>query len=135
MAILRAKGGTLKVSISSTYTAIEAQTAWKGPSASMEMIESTGITDTSATFEPTLVDNGEATVKYWYDPAATAQAYLRTQLNSPPSSADAFKVYKADNTTALHTFSGYVRAIELSENTARTLHEATATIKVTGALT
>ena len=135
MAILRSKGGTLKVSISSSYTAIEAQTEWKGPNASMEMIESTGLTDTSATFEPTLVDNGEATVKYWYDPAATAQAYLRTQLNSPPSSADTFKVYKADNTTVLHTFSGYVRAIECTAVTAKTLHEAQATIKITGALT
>lgn len=131
---IRGAGSRLKVSISSTYTAIEQQTSFTPPSTPHETIETTELGATALGFDPTIPGGGEASVNYNVETAGTAQAYLRTNLNTPPATADSFRTYKADNSTHVNTFSGWITGITYNEVNPKAIWTATATIKVTGAV-
>lgn len=131
---IRGAGSRLKVSISSSYTAVEQQTAFTPPSTPHETIETTELGATSLGFDPTIPGGGEASVTFNVETAGTAQAYLRTNLNTPPATADSFKTYKADNTTAVNTFSAWITGFTYNEVNPKSIWTAQVTLKVTGAI-
>lgn len=131
---IRGAGSRLKVSISSTYTAIEQQTAFTPPSTPHETIETTELGATALGFDPTIPGGGEASVSFNVETAGTAQAYLRTNINTPPASADSFRTYKADNSTHVHTFLGWLTSFQYNEVNPKAIWTASVQIKVTGAV-
>ena len=131
---IRGAGSRIKVSISATYTVIEQQTAFTPPSTPHETIETTELGATSLGFDPTIPGGGEASVNYNVETAGTAQAYLRTNLTTPPATADAFRTYKADNTTVVNNFSAWITGITYNEVNPKSIWTATATFKITGAV-
>ena len=131
---IRGAGSRIKVSISSTYTAIEQQTEFTPPSTPHELIETTELGATVIARDPTIPGAGEASVAFNVETAGTAQAYLRTNLNTPPATADSFKTYKADNTTAVNTFSAWITNFEYEPVNPKSIWRARVTLGVTGAL-
>lgn len=132
---IRGAGSRLKVSISASYTAIEQQVSFTPASSSMDTVETTELSETSPSFQPTIAGGGEASVKYNVETAGTAQAYLITNHKTPPSTADTFKTYKADNTTVVQTFSAWITGLAYDEVNPKSIWTCTATFKVTGAIT
>jgi len=131
---IRGAGSRIKVSISASYTAIEQQTEFTPPSTPHELIETTELGATAIGRDPTIPGGGEASVSFNVETAGTAQAYLRTNLNTPPAAADSFKTYKADNTTVVHTFSAWITNIEYEPVNPKAIWKARATLGVTGAI-
>ena len=131
---IRGAGSRIKVSISSTYTAIEQQTEFTPPNTPMDTVETTELSETSLSFQPTIPGGGEASVKFNVETAGTAQAYLRTNLTTPPATADAFRTYKADNSTQVNAFSAWITNFQYEPVNPKTIWMATVTLKVTGAV-
>lgn len=131
---IRGAGSRLKVSISASYTAVEQQTEFTPPSTPHELIETTELSNTSIVRDPTIPGGGEASVAFNVETAGTAQAYLRTNLNTPPATADLFKTYKADNTTAVHTFSAWITNFEYEPVNPKSIWKARVTLGLTGAI-
>lgn len=131
---IRGAGSRIKVSISSSYTAIEQQTAFTPPSTPHETIETTELGATSLAFDPTIPGGGEASVNFNVETAGTAQAYLRTNLTTPPATADAFRTYKADNSTQVNAFSAWITNFQYNEVNPKSIWTASVTLKVTGAV-
>lgn len=119
----------------STYTSVGEVTDISPPSISKDVIETTNHGSSGIkTYLGSLVDYGECSVTFNYDPDGTDDAAVRGLATSANSDASIFKITYSDDGTSTEEFSGHVISFE-TEAPMDGVLSATVGIKVTGSVT
>lgn len=131
MAKYAAKGASFQWTISASLTTI-AQVKSIRTSESVNIIDTTDLSDTSRTKVVGIADHGRVTLELEFDPDGTGYAAMRTDWVAGTSRAA--KIIWPDTTPASEAFTAFVTSIERGggENTSLT---ASIELEITGART
>lgn len=127
------KGGSLELSISSSFTAIAQVTKVHAPRKKMGQVETTDLGSTSRTFLATILDSGEVSFSINYDPDDSTHAQLNTSCDA--GTMEAWKVKMPATPASIFAFSGFITEFSPGDMTVDGLQTADLTIKVSGAVT
>lgn len=132
-AVIPGEGTVLKVTISSTLTAIVQVTNISGPTFGVASVETTALDSTAHTFRPSkLVDGGEVSLDIEYDPNnSTHQAF--TALLAAPAIVACELIFNDTLTThSKIAFNAFLTGFEPGGMTVEENLTAAVTLKVTG---
>lgn len=134
MAAYAVAGTLLQINISGTFTNIGKVESFSGPTGSKPTIETTGISDTAATYVSGIPDYGELTINLFDDPADSGNARLLARFQAS-NVTDNFKIVApfsgTGNTIA---FDGTVNGWEMNFGKGEAA-KLSAKVKLSGALT
>lgn len=132
MAVSPGQGATLKMTISSTLTALAQVVEIDGPGMEVGTKEITNLGDTVKKYRAQLPDGGEINATIEYDYADATHAFLATTVGTWPQAAVACEV----NFTASHkaAFSAVLTKFAPKGMNTEDNLEADITLKVTGAV-
>ena len=125
-----AQGSLLKVSISSTLTAVSKRTKIKGPPRKRAKIETTDLDSVAETSIPGIPRGEEVELELNLNPGDTGHAYLETSYEAGNIESWAYVLSQGSS----YAFSGYITSFELGEVTTDGLQKAMLKIQITGAV-
>jgi len=129
-----AKGSLFKWTISSVLTAIAQQTEITAPEAQVQILDVPALDDSVAIDKAPggYINYGEARITGYFDPAASTQKALTTDMNALTSRAAS--ILWSDVAPSSWTFTGYVKSFGASAQEGQMLKFNTS-IAVDGAIT
>lgn len=136
--VIPALGTTLAYSTTSggTYTPVANVLSVNFPDAAVESVETSNLTTAIQTFRPGRVDPGEVAFELQYDPGDTAHAALRKYVTGETTPALLYwRVIAPVSPAKGESFAGFLTQCSPGAEGADGNIEASATIKVSGAIT
>lgn len=129
MAIVKGHGTILKCG----STTITQRVTISGPNRAVDSIETTNLdTATAKTFRPGLVDNGEISCEFQYDPNDASHTSLESKVGDD---AEAWSVIYNTDPAVTISFSAFVTGFEVSGMESGSNLTGSLTLKISGNIT
>lgn len=110
MAITPGKGTVFQIEISSTLTTVGQNVSIGYSGLSMGTVPTTHLGSAAATIRPTIVDGGEFSLDFFYDPADSVHTYLTTACLAGTEESMALSF--PDSAGSI-TFNGFILGLDL----------------------